>query len=198
MNPTVFIIDDDLETLKSLRWLIESVGLNVECFVSPVTFLENYNDSQCGCIVTDVRMPVMGGIQLFAELNVRKNKLPVIILTGYANVPMAVNAIKSGAMDFISKPFNDQYLLEQIQKSIAISVNAYQSTSVANYADLFACLSKREQQVMQLVTSGKLNKQIAEELFIANSTVEFHRSRIMKKMGAANFAELVKIYVSLS
>jgi two-component system, LuxR family, response regulator FixJ len=171
------------------------VGLNVECFESSVSFLENYDPSRCGCIVTDVRMPIMGGIQMFEQLNLRKNRLPVIILTGHADVPMAVNAMKIGAIDFISKPFNDQYLLEQIQKSITLNVNQCFSEPFEDYANRFASLSKRERQVMKLVTAGKLNKQIAQELFISNSTVEFHRARIMKKIGAKNFAQLMKIYL---
>jgi FixJ family two-component response regulator len=195
IKPTVFIIDDNLDALKSLRWLVESVGLNVECFESPISFLEIYDPSRCGCIVTDVRMPIMGGIQMFEQLNLLKNKLPVIILTGHADVPMAVNAMKIGAMDFISKPFNDQYLLEQIQKSIALNVNQRLTDQFENYANRFANLTKREQQVLILVIAGKLNKQIADELCIANSTVEFHRSRIMKKIGVKNLAELIKIYL---
>jgi two-component system, LuxR family, response regulator FixJ len=197
IKPTVFIIDDDPDILKALRWLIESVALNVECFENAVSFLENYNASRCGCIVTDVRMPIMGGIHMFEELNLRKNRLPVIILTGHGDVSMAVNAMKIGAKDFISKPFNDQYLLEQIQKSITLNVNQCLSGSIENHANRFASLSKREQQIMKLVTAGKLNKQIAQELYIANSTVEFHRSRIMRKMGAKNLAHLIKIDLRL-
>lgn len=197
-KPTVFIIDDEPEALKSLRWLVESVGLDVECFDSPVNFLENFNLSLSGCILTDVRMPIMGGIQMFEELNLRKNRLPVIILTGHADVPMAVNAMKIGAVDFISKPFNDQYLLEQIQKSIALNISQSLPDSFESYAIRFADLTKREQQVVKLVVAGKLNKQIADELHIANSTVEFHRSRIMKKIGVKSLAELIKVYLTLN
>ena len=196
-KPTVFIIDDDPHILNALQCLVESVELNVECFESSVSFLESYDPLRHGCIVADVRMPILGGIQLLEQLNLRKNKLPVIILTGYADIPMAVNAMKIGAIDFISKPFNNQYLLDQIQKSIATNVNQYTSEPLENQANRFADLSKRERQVMALVASGKTNKQIAQELFICNSTVEFHRSRIMKKMGAKNFAHLIQIYLSL-
>src|SRR5438552_9219231 len=172
-KPTVFIIDDDPNLLKALRWLLESVELNVECFESPTNFLENYVPSQCGCIIADIRMPIMSGIQLFEQLNLRKNKLPFIILTGYGDISMAVNAMKIGVMDFISKPFNNQYLLEQIQKLIAHNIKQCFSEPSENYNHRFANLSKRERQVMKLVASGKLNKQIAQELFISNSTVEF-------------------------
>lgn len=197
IKPTTFIIDDEPDILKALRWLLESVGINVECFESSISFLENYDPSRCGCIITDLRMPIMGGIQMFEQLILRKNRLPVIILTGHGDIPMAVKAMKIGAMDFISKPFNDQYLLEQVQKSIVRSVNQCLSDPFENYARRFADLSKRELQVMKLVVAGKLNKQIAQELCISNSTVEFHRARTMKKMGAKNLAQLIKIYLSL-
>ncbi len=196
-KPTVFVIDDDPSTLEALKWLLESVELNVECFENSISFLENYKPNSYGCIVADVRMPIMGGIQLLEQLNSRKNRLPVIFLTAYADIPMAVNAMKVGAVDFISKPFNNQHLIEQIQKSIASNANQYNSQPLENYAARFADLSKRERQVMKLVVIGKLNKQIAQELFISNSTVEFHRSKVMKKMGAKNLAELIKIYLSL-
>lgn len=193
---TVFVIDDDANILHVLQCLLESVGLNVECFDSSISFLKSYNPKSYGCIVADVRMPIMGGIQLLEQLNLCKNKLPVIILTGHADIPMAVNAMKIGATDFISKPFNNQHLIEQIQKSIVSNRNQLSAPS-ENYTKRLADLSKRERQVMKLVAIGKLNKQIAQELFISNSTVEFHRSKMMKKMGAKNLAELVKIYLTL-
>lgn len=194
---TVFVIDDDFTILHALQCLFESVDLNVECFESSLSFLERYNSNSYGCILADVRMPIMGGIQLLEELNLRKNKMPVIILTGHADIPMAVNAMKIGASDFISKPFNNQHLLEQIQKSIANNLYHGLTSQAEIYVKRFAKLSKRERQVLKLVAIGKLNKQIAHELFICNSTVEFHRSKIMKKMGAKNLAELIKIYLSL-
>lgn len=196
-KPTVFIIDDDLGTLKALEALLESVGLNVECFASSISFLENYDSSRYGCIITDLRMPIMGGMQMLEELKLRKNKLPVIMLTGYGDIHIAVNAMKIGVMDFIPKPFNNEYLLEQIQKSIARSMQQNSAESFENDAKRFSDLTKREQQVMKLVVAGKLNKQIADELCICTSTVEFHRSKMMKKMGAKNLAQLVKISFSL-
>lgn len=196
-KPTVFIVDDDPGVLEAIGALLESVGLNVECFASSISFLENYDSNRCGCIITDVRMPMMCGMQMLEELNLRKNKLPVIMLTGYGDISMAVNAMKIGVIDFIAKPFNNQYLLEQIQKSIARSIKQNSAGSLENDAKRFSGLTKREQQVMKLVVAGKLNKQIAHELCICTSTVEFHRSRMMKKMGAKNLAELVKISLSL-
>lgn len=197
LKPTVFIIDDDAEVHKALRWLLESVELNVESFASGMLFLEKFDLAWSGCIITDVRMPIMGGIQMFEQLNLLKNRLPVIVLTGYGDIQMAVNAMKIGVMDFILKPFNDQYLLEQVQKYISINTNQCSLEPFGNYPKRFTSLSKREQQVIKLVVTGKLNKQIAEELCISNSTVEFHRARIMKKMAAKNLAQLIKIYLNL-
>lgn len=196
LNPIVYIIDDDSEVLKALRWLLESVKLNVRCFTSATEFLDEYRPDLCGCIVTDVRMPTMSGLQLLEQLNANNNRLPIIFITGHGNIPMAVNAMKNGAVDFISKPFNDQYLLEQIQKSIAISVEQHLvSLKNDSIQKPTVELSKREKEVMALIVAGKLNKQIAQELNISISTVEFHRARIMKKMGARNLVQLIKIYL---
>ena len=194
----MFVIDDDSHILHALQSLLESVELNVECYDSSISFLKSYDPSRCGCIVADVRMPIMGGIQLLEQLNLRKNKLPIIILSGHADIPMAVNAMKMGAIDFISKPFNNQHLIEKIQKSIADNINQRFSEPLENYANRFANLTKREWQIMKLVAIGKFNKQIAQELFISISTVEFHRSRLMKKMGAKNLAHLINIYLAYS
>lgn len=194
-TPTVFIVDDDKEVLRALTWLLESVNLSVECYESAIDFLAEYQPDRCGCIVADVRMPMMSGLQLFEQLKAQNNPLPVIFLTGHGDIPMAVNAIKSGAMDFISKPFNDQTLLDQIQKAIAINLKYHESKkSPTNFT--LGELSKRENQVLELVVAGKLNKQIADELSISPSTVEFHRARLMKKIGAKNLAQLIKLYLA--
>lgn len=195
LDPTVYIIDDDQEVLQALTWLLESVGIKVESYESAISFLESFDANKCGCIVTDVRMPMMSGLQLLEQLTLRNNSLPVIFLTGHGDIQMAVQTMKSGAVDFISKPFNDQYLLEQIQKAIALNVEQRKSAPVASVNTGFNDLSKRERQVLDLIVAGKLNKQVAEELNIANSTVEFHRSRVMKKVGAKNLAHLIKLYL---
>lgn len=192
-NATVFVIDDDAEVRNALKWLLESVRLNVACFESAVEFLKGYDPMAHGCIVTDVRMPLLSGLNLLGKLNEFNNRMPVIIITGHGDIPMAVKAMKMGAVDFISKPFNDQYLLEKIQ--LAIASNLTQSDEEFTTVS-FQDLSKREKEIMELIAQGMLNKQIATELSIAISTVEFHRSRLMKKIGAKNLAQLIKIYLN--
>lgn len=210
-DPTVFIIDDDLEMRNSLSWLIEAVQLNVEVFEDASCFLNNYDADRTGCILLDIRMPGMSGLELLDILNKLNNRLPVIVITGHGDIPMVIRAMKAGAMDFILKPFNDQQLIEQIQKAIVKNsadeytlrksiVNA--SNSSKSLADEtirhnYALLTRREREIMNLVVEGKLNKQIAYELNMAISTAELHRSRMMKKMQAKSIAQLVKMMVCL-
>lgn len=192
-NATVFVIDDDEEIRRALKWLLESVKLNVICFESAALFLEQFNPSAQGCIVTDVRMPLLSGLQLLERLKALNNRLPVIVITGHGDIPMAVKAMKMGAIDFIIKPFNDQNLLEKIQVAVASNAvnNEFEVDAHLSYPDL----TKREKEVVTLIAQGMLNKQIALELNISISTVEFHRSRLMKKLGAKNLAQLIKTYL---
>lgn len=192
-DPTIFIIDDDLEMRNSLCWLLESVRFNTESFDSATGFLKKYEMNRTGCILLDVRMPDMSGLELLDTLNSLKNSLPIIMITGHGDVPMAIRAMKSGAMDFILKPFNDQQLVEQIQKAIIQNSQASILPEAKNITSCFATLTIREREVMELVVEGKLNKQIAFKLNIAISTVEYHRGRMMKKMQAKNIAQLVKM-----
>lgn len=192
-NSTVFVIDDDAEIRNALKWLLESVKLNVECFESAVEFLESYDPHTPGCIVADVRMPLLSGLHLLEKLNASSNRLPVIMITGHGDIPMAVKAMKMGAIDFVSKPFNDQNLLEKIQSAIASNANKTEGDSATTSS--YQSLSKREKEIMALIAQGLLNKQIAQELNISISTVEFHRSRLMKKLGAKNLAQLIKTYL---
>lgn len=191
-NATVFVIDDDEEICRALKWLLESVRLNVVCFESGVRFLEQFTPTSQGCIVTDVRMPFLSGLQLLEKLREINNRLPVIVITAHGDIPMAVKAMKMGAVDFVIKPFNDQNLLEKIQAAV-------NSTSIQNELDNTNLsdfdLTNREKEVMNLIVQGMLNKQIATKLNISISTVEFHRSRLMKKVGAKNLAQLIKKYL---
>lgn len=196
-DPTVFIIDDDLEMRNSLCWLMGSVQLNFEAFDSAARFLKKYHANQKGCILLDIRMPDISGLELLDILASLKNRLPVIVITGHGDIPMAIRAMKSGAMDFILKPFNDQQLIEQIQKAIIKNTTISNPHQDKTTMESFSTLTIREQQIMTLIINGKLNKQIAHELNIAVSTVELHRSRMMKKMQAKNIAELVKMSLLL-
>lgn len=204
MEPTIYIIDDELEMRNSLCWLVESVQLNVEACDGAESFLKIYDANRTGCILLDVRMPEISGLELLDTLLKLKNRLPVIVITGHGDIPMVIRAMKAGAMDFILKPFNDQQLIELIQKAIIKNMDTLKphpdSTLIESYAssmDRYSTLTDREQIIMALVVEGKLNKQIAHELHIAISTVELHRARLMKKMQAKNIAQLVKISFAL-
>jgi RNA polymerase sigma factor (sigma-70 family) len=193
-EPRVHIVDDDEAMRDSLKWLLESRGLKVELYPSGEAFLRNFNNSYCGCLVLDVRMPGMNGLDLYEQLQARASTLPVIFITGHGDVPMAVTALKKGAADFIEKPFNDQDMLSLIESCMtqdsAAAAKRAESASVAQRLDR---LTQREREVLDLVVAGKLNKQIADELGISIKTVEVHRSRVMQKMGANSVAELVQL-----
>lgn len=193
-NQTVFIIDDEIEVCNSLKWLFESVQLHVETYENADLFLEKFNNDRNGCLIMDVRLPGMSGLELLEHLKLQKNRLPVIIITGYGDVQMAVRAMKAGAVDFILKPLNDQCLLEVVQKCLS---NAARDNSFAIISERINSLSERERQICNLILDGKLNKEIAYELFISISTVEAHRANIMQKMKAKNLAQFIKMYLQV-
>ncbi|STY27146.1 two-component system response regulator PilR [Legionella taurinensis] len=190
---TVFIIDDEPEVSEALQWLFESVGLQVKAYRNAYEFLEQYHANMRGCLISDVRMPGMSGLELIEKLKEQNNLLPVIIITGYGDVPMAIRAMKAGAIDFILKPVNDQNLLEIVQQRL--NQSTIQNTWVKEISDRIQTLTEREIQVIKLIVEGKLNKEICYELSISRSTVEAHRASIMKKMKAKNLAQLIKMYV---
>lgn len=193
-EPRVHIVDDDDAMRDSLKWLLESRGLKVELYPSGEAFLAVFNSDYCGCLVLDVRMPGMNGLDLYERLRARNSTLPVIFITGHGDVPMAVSALKKGAADFIEKPFNDQDMLRLIEACMkqddAAAAKRAESASAAQRLER---LTQRENQVLGLIVAGKLNKQIADELGISIKTVEVHRSRVMEKMGADSVAELVQL-----
>ncbi|MCW8930111.1 MAG: response regulator transcription factor [Gammaproteobacteria bacterium] len=188
----VFIVDDDEAVRQSTAWLIESIGLKVTTFTCADEFLENYNNEQ-GCIVMDVRMPGMSGLEAQEEMKNRGMSLPLIFITGHGDVPMAVRALKRGAFDFIEKPFNDQLLLDAVQRGLKNNSEAMESLIQNESIDKrIASLTPREHEVMMRVTEGKPNKVIAHELNVSIKTVEVHRARMMEKMEASSVAQLVK------
>ena len=194
----VFIVDDDEAVRQSTAWLIESIGLKVNSFVSADDFLENYNN-ESGCIVMDVRMPGMSGLEAQEEMKNRGINLPLIFITGHGDVPMAVRALKRGAFDFIEKPFNDQLLLDAVQRGLKQSSEARESLLLNESIDKrISSLTPREHEVMLRVTEGKPNKVIAHELNVSIKTVEVHRARMMEKMEASSVAELVKVTMHAS
>lgn len=193
-EPTVFVIDDDAVSCDAISWLLQSVNLNVKTFANGQIYLNEYNPKAHGCLVVDIRMPVMGGFELLEELNKRHNHLPIIFMTGHGDVPMAVRALQEGAVDFVLKPVNDQILLEKIQKAIATDRKWLEAAKDLLVPERIAALTPRELEVWQYITEGKLNKQIAADLNISSATVEFHRANLMRKLKVKTVAQLVKSY----
>jgi RNA polymerase sigma factor (sigma-70 family) len=191
---TVFVVDDDQAMRSSLQWLIESMGMRVETYDSAQAFLDAYYPGRAGCLLLDVRMPGMSGLELQAYLARREHRIPVIIITGHGDVSMAVKAMKNGAADFIEKPFDDEALIVSIRN--ALQHDEKQRALRAQRADIaarMAELTPREHQVMTMVTDGKSNKEIATALGVSAKTVEVHRARVMDKMRADSLAELVRM-----
>ncbi|MCU7814093.1 MAG: response regulator transcription factor [Candidatus Thiodiazotropha sp. (ex Rostrolucina anterorostrata)] len=196
-RPTVFVVDDDQAMRNSLKWLIESVSMQVEIFESADAFINSYYPGRSGCLLLDVRMPGMSGLELQEYLRANQIAIPVIIITGHGDVPMAVRAMKSGAIDFIEKPFNDELLLESIRHALALDVRQRDMQSQrAEIATRLARLTPREHEVMVMVTNGKANKEIATSLGVSAKTVEAHRARVMEKMEADSLAELVRMAIN--
>jgi len=195
-DETVFVVDDDQAMRNSLQWLIESVGMNVETYGSADEFIEGYYPGRSGCLLLDVRMPGMSGLELQEHFVSQGIRIPVIIITGHGDVPMAVRAMKVGAVDFIEKPFNDELLLDSIRNALVLDeVQRTEQAQRAEIAARLAQLTPRELEVMKMVTDGKANKEIAGDLGISSKTVEAHRARVMEKMEAVSLAELVKMAI---
>jgi FixJ family two-component response regulator len=196
-NPIVFVVDDDQAVRKSLEMLITSVGLHAETFPSAQDFLNAYDPSRPGCLVLDVRMPGMSGLELQKSLKDRSMDVPTIIITGHGDVPVAVRALKSGAFEFLEKPFSKQMLLEHIREALNKDAeNRSRRTKQDEDSAKFATLTEREKQVMELVVEGKVNKQIAAKLGLSKKTVEVHRGHVMHKLKVESVAELVELVIT--
>jgi len=194
LSPTVYVVDDDEAVCKSLRLLLRSAGLPTQAMSSAAEFLAVYQDGQHGCLVLDVRMPGMNGLELQQELNVRGATIPVIFVTGHGDVPMAVEAMQHGAFDFLQKPFRDQELIDRIQRALARDASMYAALREHEHIrERLRSLTPRERQVLQLMTEGKPNKVMAHELGVSQRTVEIHRARVMEKSGASSLAQLVRM-----
>jgi len=192
--PTVFIVDDDRAMRESLKALMKTVGLNAQTYSSADDFLEAYDSVQRGCLVADVRLPGMSGLELQEKLLKEHITLPVIIITGHGDVPMAVQAMKLGALNFIEKPFRDQVLLDNIKKAIDLDTKI--RNKQVEYAEIQEKLKKltaREKEIMNLLITGEPGKAIAFDLGISQKTVDFHRSNITKKMNVKSLIELVHL-----
>jgi two-component system, LuxR family, response regulator FixJ len=195
---TVMVVDDDAGIRNAMRTLLKSVGLNSTLFASAQEFLNSYQPSQSGCLVLDIRMPGMSGLELQQQLNMRGAVIPVIFMSGHADIPMAVEAMQHGAFDFLQKPFRDQDLLDRIQRAIVKDRELRKSLGeherIRTHLD---SLTPREREVLDLMAQGKQNKVIAQALNVSPRTIEIHRARVMEKMNAHSVAELVRMMLDL-
>jgi two-component system, LuxR family, response regulator FixJ len=198
MSPIVFVVDDDESVRSSLHFLLRTAGLESRAFGSASEFLTSYDPAQPGCLVLDVRMPGMSGLELQQELNLRGAIIPVIFITGHGDVPMAVEAMQHGAHDFLQKPFRDEDLIERVHKALAKDAKARAGLGEHNAIRArLEALTPREREVLALMVLGKPNKIMAHELGVSQRTVEIHRARVIEKTGASSLAQLIRMVMDV-
>lgn len=191
---TVFLVDDDDAVRDSVSLLMRSAGLQTREFESANAFLEGYDRDQPGCLLLDVRMPGMSGLELQKELNKRNHTLPIVFISAHGDIPMAVEAVRRGAVDFVQKPFDDEELVSTVKQALAASEQLFaEETERTEICRRTASLTAREREVMSQVVKGKANKVIASDLGVSQRTVEIHRARVMEKMRASSLAQLVRM-----
>jgi len=199
VTPTVFVVDDDVSVRESLELLIRCTGWNPETFASAQEFLAHPRTFVPSCLILDVGLPDLNGLDLQKMVAVERTDMPIIFITGYGDVPMTVRAMKAGAVEFLTKPFNDEELLNAVRQAVERSHAALErEQGLRLLRERHASLSRREREVMALVVSGLLNKQVGGELGISEITVKAHRGQVMRKMGADSLADLVNIAARLS
>ena len=192
-QPTVYVVDDDADIRTSIQWLLESVGLKVGTFESAEAFFESGAFREPGCLLLDVRMPGIGGMRLLDKLNAEGSVMPVILLTGYGEVSMAVQSMKSGAFDFLEKPVNHQRLIERVQEALAQDEQKRQRVAESSETEaMLALLTKREREILDHLVEGRSSRVVAEILGISERTVEKHRERLISKMNARTVVQLVR------
>ena len=191
---TVYVVDDDEAVRDSVQWLLEGQDFRVRCFESAEVFLARYDPREVACLIVDIRMDGMSGLELQDRLLERKSPLPIVFITGHGDVPLAVDTMKKGAMDFIQKPFKEDQLVPLVERMLEQARALFTEHQQAASRDaLLAKLTGREAQVLERIVAGRLNKQIADDLGISIKTVEAHRANIMEKLGATTVADLLKI-----
>lgn len=199
MKGLIHLVDDESAVRHSLRWLLESVDLNVKEYADAAAFLQEADFTQLGCLLLDIRMPGMSGLVLQQELSRQQVTLPIIFMTGHGDVPMAVRAMKAGAFDFFEKPYNDQLLLDTVNRALEYHQKVLQKDAQQQPVDaLRATLTSREEQVLQLLIAGHPSKRIADELSISVRTVDVHRHHVMVKMQVESLAELIRLCLETS
>lgn len=192
--PKIYLVDDDPSVLKALGRLLGSEGYRVEAFVCPEAFLSGYDPEQAGCLLLDLTMPGLSGMEVQQRLNKSGGHLPIVFLSGQGDIPIAMRAIKAGAMDFLTKPILDEELFTAIRSALAKNaVDHLSRVELASIQDCLALLTPREREVLKQVVAGKLNKQIAAELGTVEKTIKVHRARVMQKMQAKSLVELVRL-----
>ena len=191
---TVYVVDDDEAVRDSLQWLLEGKGYRVRCFDSAESFLRRYDSREVACLIVDIRMGGMTGLELQSRLIDIRSPLPIVFITGHGDVPMAVDSMKKGAMDFILKPFNEEQIIGLVVRMLEHAKETFADYQLSLNRDaLLSKLTLRESQVMERIVAGRLNKQIADDLGISIKTVEAHRANIMEKLSANTVADLLKI-----
>ena len=192
--PTVFVVDDDSSLRRAIKRLVESVGLHVELFASAHEFLQSKRPDAASCLVLDIRLPGISGLDFQRELSDSNIHIPIIFITAHGDIPMTVRAMKAGAVEFLPKPFRDQDLLDAIQQALERdNARRIRESEVARLRQRYETLTSREREVLPLVVSGLLNKQIGLEIGTSEATVKVHRSQLMRKMGAESLADLVRM-----
>lgn len=197
-EPIVFVVDDDPEVREALALLFDSVGLQIRTYASAQDYLDQFDPNMPGCLVLDVRMPGISGLDLQTRLSAQNIHPPIIIITGHGDVPMAVRAVRAGAVDFIEKPFNDQALLDSVHKAIELDAGRRgEASRLADLKERYESLTPREKEVLVQVAAGKRNKVIAADMNVTQSTVEAHRAKVMEKMEAKSLSDLMRMVLAL-
>ena len=197
-DQTVFIVDDEKPVRDSIKFLMESIGLQAKVFSSAQEYLDQFDTDAPGCLITDIRMPMMSGLDLQQKLSENVLHPPIIMITGHGDVPMAVSAIQQGAVDFVEKPFNNQKLLDIVYKALEIDAKCRgENIKLGDIQQKYQYLTDKERLVFELIIKGILNKKIAQELFVTQSAIEARRAKIMEKMQANNLSDLMRMGMAM-